>query len=117
MFALPFVFVTFVINFPAGLIVYWITTNVWTIVQQLLVSKLYPKPEPLDPPRRCQRRSPRVGSPPRRLRSPTATRARRPSRPRTGQGGAGLGRGERRADAKAPPPLSAQEEEALGRRR
>src|ERR671923_689254 len=44
MFALPFVFVIFIINFQAGLIVYWITTNVWTIGQQLLVRKLYPKP-------------------------------------------------------------------------
>src|ERR671916_1292492 len=48
MFALPFVFVIFIINFEAGLIVYWITTNVWTIGQQLLVRKLYPKPPPLD---------------------------------------------------------------------
>jgi YidC/Oxa1 family membrane protein insertase len=46
MFALPFVFVIFIVNFPAGLIVYWITTNVWTIGQQLLVKKLYPKPDP-----------------------------------------------------------------------
>jgi len=45
MFALPFVFVVFIINFEAGLIVYWITTNVWTIGQQLLVRKLYPKPD------------------------------------------------------------------------
>jgi YidC/Oxa1 family membrane protein insertase len=44
MFAMPFVFVIFIFNFPAGLIVYWITTNVWTIGQQLLVKKLYPKP-------------------------------------------------------------------------
>jgi YidC/Oxa1 family membrane protein insertase len=44
MLALPFVFVVFIINFPAGLIVYWITTNVWTIGQQLMVRKLYPKP-------------------------------------------------------------------------
>jgi YidC/Oxa1 family membrane protein insertase len=44
MFALPFVFVIFIINFEAGLIVYWITTNVWTVGQQLLVKKLYPKP-------------------------------------------------------------------------
>src|SRR5918998_6250390 len=44
MFALPFVFVIFIINFEAGLIVYWITTNVWTIGQQLVVKKLYPKP-------------------------------------------------------------------------
>src|SRR5215204_2143030 len=45
MFALPFVFVIFIINFQAGLIVYWITTNVWTIGQQLMVKKLYPKPD------------------------------------------------------------------------
>jgi YidC/Oxa1 family membrane protein insertase len=44
--ALPFVFVIFIINFPSGLIVYWITTNVWTVGQQLAVRKLYPKPEP-----------------------------------------------------------------------
>src|SRR5919109_3191501 len=48
MLALPFVFVIFIINFQAGLIVYWITTNVWTIGQQLLVRKLYPKPPPRD---------------------------------------------------------------------
>src|SRR5687768_8602690 len=31
MLALPFLFVIFIINFETGLIVYWITTNVWTI--------------------------------------------------------------------------------------
>jgi len=45
MLALPFVFTLFIINFEAGLMVYWITTNVWTIGQQLVVRKLYPKPE------------------------------------------------------------------------
>jgi YidC/Oxa1 family membrane protein insertase len=37
--ALPFFFVYFVIHFPAGLLVYWITTNLWTIVQQAIVRK------------------------------------------------------------------------------
>jgi YidC/Oxa1 family membrane protein insertase len=37
--ALPFVFVTFVIRFPAGLLVYWITTNLWTIVQQSIIRR------------------------------------------------------------------------------
>jgi YidC/Oxa1 family membrane protein insertase len=46
--ALPFLFVPVVINFEAGLLVYWITTNVWTIGQQLLVRKLYPKPPPIE---------------------------------------------------------------------
>ena len=34
MLVLPLFFVIFIINFPAGLIVYWITTNLWTIGQQ-----------------------------------------------------------------------------------
>lgn len=45
MMALPFVFVIFIINFEAGLIVYWVTTNIWTIGQQLVVRKLYPRPK------------------------------------------------------------------------
>ena len=47
MLALPFVFVTFIISFPAGLILYWITTNVWTIGQQLAIKKFLPPPEPI----------------------------------------------------------------------
>src|SRR3954454_14729561 len=39
MIALPLIFVAFIINFPAGLILYWITTNTWTIVQQYIVRK------------------------------------------------------------------------------
>ncbi|MEX1141877.1 MAG: YidC/Oxa1 family membrane protein insertase [Thermoleophilaceae bacterium] len=45
MLALPFFFIIFIVNFEAGLIVYWITTNVWTIGQQLVVRKLYPRPD------------------------------------------------------------------------
>jgi YidC/Oxa1 family membrane protein insertase len=37
--ALPFVFVIFIINFPAGLLLYWITTNLWTILQQAIIRK------------------------------------------------------------------------------
>ncbi len=50
--ALPFVFVTFVIQFPAGLLVYWITTNVWTIVQQAIIRKRLGPIRPPTPPRR-----------------------------------------------------------------
>jgi YidC/Oxa1 family membrane protein insertase len=39
MLALPFVFVIFVHTFPAGLLVYWITTNLWTVGQQYLVRR------------------------------------------------------------------------------
>lgn len=45
--ALPFIFVLFVIQFPAGLLVYWITTNIWTIVQQAIIKK---RLGPLRPP-------------------------------------------------------------------
>ncbi len=44
MFILPLIFVPFVINFPSGLILYWITTNVWTIGQGLVVKKVIPVP-------------------------------------------------------------------------
>ena len=36
---LPLVFVFIVIGFPAGLLVYWITTNAWTIAQQLVIKR------------------------------------------------------------------------------
>ena len=36
---LPFVFTVFIINFPAGLIVYWITTNLWTMGQQYVIRR------------------------------------------------------------------------------
>jgi YidC/Oxa1 family membrane protein insertase len=39
MLALPFVFVLFVKGFPAGLLLYWITTNLWTVAQQYLVRR------------------------------------------------------------------------------
>jgi YidC/Oxa1 family membrane protein insertase len=45
MFVLPFVFVPFVISFPAGLVLYWITTNVWTIGQQYTIQRLIPAPQ------------------------------------------------------------------------
>src|SRR5689334_19705178 len=44
MFVLPFIFVPFVINFPAGLVLYWITTNIWTIGQQYVVQRVVPPP-------------------------------------------------------------------------
>jgi|tagenome__1003787_1003787.scaffolds.fasta_scaffold20980207_6 YidC/Oxa1 family membrane protein insertase len=47
MLALPFVFVTFILNFTAGLILYWITTNFWTIGQQLAIKRFLPPPEPI----------------------------------------------------------------------
>jgi YidC/Oxa1 family membrane protein insertase len=68
MFALPVVFTPFIINFPAGLVIYWITTNVWTMGQQWVVKKVIPPPPkpteeeeasakpPPPPPRKKKRR-------------------------------------------------------------
>lgn len=68
MFVLPFIFVPFVINFPAGLVLYWITTNFWTIGQQYAIQRLIPAPvvptpaeaaaakPPPPPPRKRKRR-------------------------------------------------------------
>jgi len=47
MLLLPIVFAAFIPNFPAGLIIYWITTNFWTLGQQLVVRKLSPPPAPV----------------------------------------------------------------------
>src|SRR3954467_2270735 len=49
LFIFPFVFVPVVINFEAGLLIYWITTNFFTIAQQLVIRKFLPPPAPHEP--------------------------------------------------------------------
>jgi YidC/Oxa1 family membrane protein insertase len=39
---LPFLFTIFIIGFPTGLILYWITTNLWTVGQQYIVRRYFP---------------------------------------------------------------------------
>jgi YidC/Oxa1 family membrane protein insertase len=39
MMLMPLFFVIFIINFPSGLIVYWITTNAWTMLQQYVIRR------------------------------------------------------------------------------
>jgi YidC/Oxa1 family membrane protein insertase len=46
---MPLIFVFIIINFPAGLIVYWITTNTWTIGQQYFIRRAIGAP-PATPP-------------------------------------------------------------------
>jgi YidC/Oxa1 family membrane protein insertase len=45
--AMPFVFTFVVINFPVGLMIYWITTNLWTVGQTVLIRKMMPPPLPI----------------------------------------------------------------------
>ncbi len=35
---MPLIFVVVIINFPAGVLVYWITTNTWTMGQQYVIA-------------------------------------------------------------------------------
>ncbi len=47
MLGLPLVFVVILLRYPAGLLIYWITTNVWTIVQGYFVRRrIGPPPAP-----------------------------------------------------------------------
>ena len=50
MLIMPVVFVIFIIRFPAGLIVYWVASNGWTMGQQFLLKQIIgmpPVPEPV----------------------------------------------------------------------
>ena len=65
---LPIIFTPIMIGFPAGLLVYWIATNVWTMGQQAVVRVFFPPPPqptpeevkatrpPPPPPRKRKRR-------------------------------------------------------------
>ena len=65
---LPVLFTPIMIGFPAGLLVYWISTNVWTMGQQAVVKVFFPAEEqptpeeiksskpPPPPPRKRKRR-------------------------------------------------------------
>jgi YidC/Oxa1 family membrane protein insertase len=43
MLLLPFFIVPFVVNFKAGLVLYWATTNLWTVGQGLVTRRLVPR--------------------------------------------------------------------------
>jgi YidC/Oxa1 family membrane protein insertase len=40
---MPVVFVFVIAHFPAGLVLYWVTTNLWTVGQGLITRRLVPK--------------------------------------------------------------------------
>ena len=44
MYVFPIMFAVFGINFPVGVLVYWLTTNVWTMGQQMFVIQRNPTP-------------------------------------------------------------------------
>ncbi len=48
---MPIIFIFILFRFPSGLMLYWVTTNLWTIMQQVIIRRTAPKhaPEPLGP--------------------------------------------------------------------
>jgi YidC/Oxa1 family membrane protein insertase len=44
LYVFPFMFAIFGINFPIGVLIYWLTTNLWTMGQQFYVIKRNPAP-------------------------------------------------------------------------
>jgi YidC/Oxa1 family membrane protein insertase len=89
---LPFVLVPFIIDppggtvFPVGLLIYWVTTNLWTVGQGLVTRRLVPRtplpttkrssrtppqeraePEPASPAAEAQPATPRASGPARRV--------------------------------------------------
>jgi YidC/Oxa1 family membrane protein insertase len=55
---LPIVFIPFILNFPSGLMIYWLTTNLWTSGQGIVTRRLMPRPVG-PPPKRSSRTPPR----------------------------------------------------------
>jgi len=57
MMVLPIFFITFLLRFPMGLVIYWVTTNLWTVGQGLVTRRLTQKTPPAA---QLQRRSSRT---------------------------------------------------------
>jgi YidC/Oxa1 family membrane protein insertase len=107
MIALPFFFTIFIFSFPGGLLVYWITTNLWTIGQQYFVRRQVgpPPAPPQDQKGKPPQDSPRGG--------PKAPRRAEPELAGVGaRGGGGGGAG-----GPAPPRPPRKKKKRSGRRR
>jgi YidC/Oxa1 family membrane protein insertase len=59
---LPILFIPFILNFPSGLMIYWLTTNLWTTGQGIITRRLMPRP--VIPPKRTSRTPPKEKEPP-----------------------------------------------------
>jgi YidC/Oxa1 family membrane protein insertase len=56
---LPILFIPFIIRFPVGLVLYWVTTNLWTVGQGLVTRRLIPRTPIAQPPKRSSRTAPK----------------------------------------------------------
>jgi YidC/Oxa1 family membrane protein insertase len=94
--ALPFVFIFFVINFPVGLMLYWVTTNLWTIGQGLVTRRLMPRPA--TPAKRSSRTPPKETTP----RKAGGAKAETEQKPAPAAAGSGTTRVRRRKRRRGP---------------
>jgi YidC/Oxa1 family membrane protein insertase len=125
MLVLPFVFVPFIIGFPAGLILYWITTNIWTIGQQQFLRRVIGKGQPqMSLAAAAGLKEDDVGAPaPKGARAATApakgggggSTKKKAAAAEPASNGASAEDGKRRT--KAPPPPPRQKRKRSGRRR
>jgi YidC/Oxa1 family membrane protein insertase len=104
---LPFVFVLFVIQFAAGLLIYWIATNLTMIPQQLYMLRKYGRPH--DTPPAALATAPGRGAGAARTPAPTTSNGR----------GSAKEAAEvvRKPTAQGPPPRARQRKKRSGRRR
>ena len=59
LYIMPIAFIPFIINFKSGLVLYWMTTNLWTVGQGLITRRLIPKVAPPTGPKRSSRTPPK----------------------------------------------------------
>ena len=110
MLLLPVVFVVILYRYPAGLLVYWITTNLWTIGQQYFIRR-HMGPPPADG------RDAAEGGPPTAKPTRVAASRRSPRRRRRRPAPAARRRVGASRPAPPPPPPPRKKKKRSGRRR
>jgi YidC/Oxa1 family membrane protein insertase len=60
MMVVPLIFITVIARFPAGLVLYWVTTNLWTVGQGVITRRLMPKTPAPSWPKRTSRTAPKA---------------------------------------------------------
>ena len=89
---LPVAFLPFILHFPSGLMIYWLTTNLWTTGQGIITRRQMPRPAV--PPKRSSRTPPKEepdgssnGEPPSQDAAPRASSGGAPRRVKRKRGG------------------------------
>jgi YidC/Oxa1 family membrane protein insertase len=78
---MPLVFVFIIARFPAGLVLYWVTTNLWTVGQGLITRRLVARTPAPVPERRSSRTPPKQATAPALQGDGTQPRQEKPATP------------------------------------